>query len=375
MSIAPLPIAGCVLQREEFIMKCIRAFATRLALAFALVYGSAAGAAQQPDAWITTKVKMALLADAGLEGVRVNVDTIDGLVTLHGRVESDATKAKAAEVARSIEGVREVRNLLQVKPAGEADARRAAVADDALATNVAAALSKDRTLADSKIEVRSAHDGRVLLAGEAKTLGDHYRAIEVASRVDGVRSVASEIRSPDAYADEEIWSDAKPSEGAMEQAQQRATDLWITSAAKLRLLAAEGTPAFDVNVDTNDGTVTLFGKVDSAAAKSQAAEEVRKVEGVRNVVNELEVVAPENAARVENTDEALADVIESRLERRETLADDVKVEVSNGVARLSGTVDSYSERLTALSLARATLGVRRVVDDLKVQAPPAVSAR
>jgi osmotically-inducible protein OsmY len=360
-------------------MQRITAFATRLALAFALVYGSAnvAGAAQQPDAWITTKVKMALLTDRGLESVRVNVDTIDGLVTLHGRVDSDAEKAKVAQVARSIDGVREVRNLLQVEAAGAMDAKRASVADDVLAKNVATALKADRALADSSIEVASAHDGTVLLGGKAATLSDHHRAIDVTARVDGVRRVASEIESPDTLADEELWHDAKPEGNAMAETQQLATDVWITSAAKMRLLASEGTTAFDINVDTSDGSVTLFGKVDSAAAKTQAEAEVRKVEGVRNVVNALEVVALENQDRVANTDAALVGVIESRLDRREALADgDVKVEVSNGVARLSGTVNSYSERITALSLARSTLGVRRVIDDLKVQSPqPAVSSR
>lgn len=351
-------------------MRRTTAFLSRLALAGALLVGTAqsAFAVQQPDAWITTKVKIALLTDQGLKTTGMNVDTVDGLVTLHGRVANDAEKVQAAKVARGIQGVRDVRNLLQIEPASGAKA--AAVADDQLETKVSSALKADPALGNSSVKVVSVKDGIVLLGGKAATLGDHYRAIEVASRVDGVRRVASEIESPDTLADEELWRDAKPdAPDAVASAEQRATDMWITSAAKMRLLANADTPAFDINVDTDDGRVTLFGMVDSAAAKQQAEAEVRKVEGVKNVVNDLQVVADAKQERVEQSDEAILKAIESRFARRDSLKESkITVEVSNGVARLSGHVDSWSEHLTALTLARSTSGVKKVIDDLQVEA-------
>jgi hyperosmotically inducible protein len=149
--------------------------------------------------------------------------------------------------------------------------------------------------------------------------------------------------------------------------------MWITGASKVRLLASSDTPAFDINVDTRDGVVTLFGMVDSAEAKQKAEAEVRKVDGVKNVVNDLQVVADSRKERVEQTDEMLTETIESRLKQRDP-GSDVTVEVTNRVARLSGEVASSSEHLTALTLARSTAGVKQVIDDLKV-APPAVSSR
>jgi osmotically-inducible protein OsmY len=72
--------------------------------------------------------------------------------------------------------------------------------------------------------------------------------------------VASEIKSPDKLADNEIYAD-KPETTA--KAGNPMSDMWITSAVKMRLMADERTPALDVNVDTTDGAVTLFGMVPS----------------------------------------------------------------------------------------------------------------
>jgi hyperosmotically inducible periplasmic protein len=357
-------------------MRRIPALLSRVAIAAALALAAAptAMAVQQPDAWITTKVKIKLLTTEGMASTGVNVDTIDGLVTLHGRVGTEAEKAKAAELAHQIDGVRDVRNLIQVSPAHEK--KSAAVADAALEKNVSAKLKADPALGDSSVQVESVKDGVVLLGGKAATLSDHYRAIDDASRVDGVRRVASEIQSPDTMADEELWHDSKAkggTQGDMASAKQKATDMWITSAAKMRLIASSDTPAFDINVDTHDGSVTLFGMVDSATTKQKAESEVRKVDGVRNVVNDLQVVSETRKDAVVHSDDTLTKEIQSRLGKRSALADsDVKVEVSNGVARLSGHVDSWSEHLTALSLARATTGVKKVIDDLEVR--PKVSA-
>ncbi|HEY8494471.1 MAG TPA: BON domain-containing protein, partial [Myxococcota bacterium] len=71
--------------------------------------------------------------------------------------------------------------------------------------------------------------------------------------------------------------------------------------------------------------------------------------------------------------------IEQRLEASERLGEaDFDVEVQNGVARLSGSVPSQGDKLAALTVARSTQGVRRVIDDLRVEppvgAPPAERA-
>jgi hyperosmotically inducible protein len=343
-----------------------------VALTLATALAGPAMAASAPDAWLTTKIKIALLTDEGVSARDVNVDTIDGRVTLHGIVGTAAEKAKAEQLARSTKGVREVRNLLQVVPSRAQD--RAEASDEQLKERVSAALEADRSLADSDISVVSVRNGVVLLGGEAETLSDAYQAVQDAARVEGVAHVASEIRSPDELGDAELWRDGEIDE-AGEQVQSTARDRWITTATKMRLMANTETPAFDINVDTRDGIVTLFGMVDSARAKEQAAAEARKVSGVRQVVNDIQVVSPGQASAVAKNDDVLEESIEQRI-GAETALDDSKidVEVEAGVARLTGTVKTRVDQVTALTIARATPGVQRVIDDLRL-ATPSVSLR
>jgi hyperosmotically inducible protein len=67
------------------------------------------------DAAVTAKLKSALLQAPDVKGTDVNVDTVNGKVTLKGTVESQAQADRAVQIARASEGVREVDNQLMVK--------------------------------------------------------------------------------------------------------------------------------------------------------------------------------------------------------------------------------------------------------------------
>jgi osmotically-inducible protein OsmY len=68
------------------------------------------------DTTITTRVKTAMLNDPAVGGLRIDVDTFKGVVTLSGRVESQAEKDQAVALARRTQGVVEVKDALQVLP-------------------------------------------------------------------------------------------------------------------------------------------------------------------------------------------------------------------------------------------------------------------
>ena len=337
-----------------------------LASALVLVVAGAAGLARaegSPDGWITTKVKMALILAEDVSATDVRADTIDGMVTLHGTVQSAEESARAERAARAVSGVRELRNLLQVVDTPRRGA--AAIADEAVASEVARRLGADPALRDGEIRVESVNLGVVLLGGDAYTLSDHLHALEVARRTPGVKRVASEIVSPDALGDDEIWRDAEAAPDPT--VSPTARDRWITTAAKVRLIANEATPARDINVDTAGRAVTLFGTVPSEAARRAAEREVRKVDGVKSVENDLQVVLPDSSAAVEQRDDRVSQAIAERLKQSDELSDaSIEVAVANGVARLTGSVDSQADRLTALTLARTTEGVRSVVGDLAI---------
>jgi osmotically-inducible protein OsmY len=67
------------------------------------------------DATITTKVKAAMFDDPALKVMQIGVETMQNVVQLSGFVDSEQTKARAGERARSVTGVREVKNDLVVR--------------------------------------------------------------------------------------------------------------------------------------------------------------------------------------------------------------------------------------------------------------------
>ena len=90
--------------------------------------------------------------------------------------------------------------------------------------------------------------------------------------------------------------------------------------------------------------------------------------GVKSVQNDLQVVPEVAVKRVEKRDDQLHDAVQKQLESRAALKDDkIDVEVKNGVVRLTGTVDGFGERMTALTVARSTDGVKSVIDDLRIE--------
>jgi hyperosmotically inducible periplasmic protein len=158
-----------------------------LALAF-LTTGSVY--ADSPDAWITTKAKIALLTADGVSITAVNVDTVGGTVTLHGKVKTEGEKERAAVAVRSVDGVKGVQNLLQVVP--DAFKESVGVADSSIKDNVEASLM---ATGFKDVKVASVNKGVVLLSGTTDTLASKLRAIETAYKVAGVQRVASEVQT------------------------------------------------------------------------------------------------------------------------------------------------------------------------------------
>ena len=167
---------------------------SRIGCAIALILVFAAGvakAADTPDAWVTIQTKVSLMTTEGVSTKDLNVDTVNGVVTLHGKVTTEAEKAKAENVARRIEGVKEIKNLLQVVPS----AQRAVVerSDDSIKTSVEAAFKANRRVNTSGIKVASVNKGVVLLSGKTKSFEAHLESVEVANAVRGVRRVSTEV--------------------------------------------------------------------------------------------------------------------------------------------------------------------------------------
>jgi hyperosmotically inducible periplasmic protein len=67
------------------------------------------------DAAVTAKVKAALVQADDVKGLSINVDTVNGVVTLKGTVDTQQQADRAVSIAKVAEGVKEVRSELTVK--------------------------------------------------------------------------------------------------------------------------------------------------------------------------------------------------------------------------------------------------------------------
>jgi osmotically-inducible protein OsmY len=76
---------------------------------------SAQAGVAMDDTAITTKVKAAIFAEPGLKTLQISVDTVKGVVTLSGSVDSRSNSDRAKELAGAVAGVKDVENRLVVK--------------------------------------------------------------------------------------------------------------------------------------------------------------------------------------------------------------------------------------------------------------------
>jgi len=156
-----------------------------------IVAGALAARADVSDSWITTKAQIALLTMDGFSVSGANVDTVNGNVTMHGKVGTTEDRAKAELTVSKVTGVKTVKNLLQVVPNSVKEA--VAANDSDVKERVEASLKADVKM--KNVTVASVNNGVVLLSGKTDSFTEDLRAIENAYSVKGVHRVASELKT------------------------------------------------------------------------------------------------------------------------------------------------------------------------------------
>ena len=146
-------------------------------------------------------------------------------------------------------------------------------------------------------------------------------------------------------------------------------DSTITAKVKAALVDHESIKSTDISVKTDQKVVTLSGFVESQAQAEEAVKVAKGVEGVTSVSDKLHVRdSKDTSVKGYAGDTAITSEVKAKL-----LADDivpsrkVKVETTDGVVQLSGSVDSQAQSDRAESIAKAIDGVKSVKNDLKTQ--------
>ena len=141
------------------------------------------------DAAITAQVKTKLAESPQTKAYQMEVETFRGVVQLNGYVDADAGKTAATSIARSVNGVKEVRNNLVVSSGQTVGA----VVDDSVITaKVKTELIADPQTKAGQINVTT-ENGVVQLAGFVDSSTEKAKAEEIARSVSGVRGVRNDL--------------------------------------------------------------------------------------------------------------------------------------------------------------------------------------
>ncbi len=131
-------------------------------------------------------------------------------------------------------------------------------------------------------------DGNVILTGKVENSVDKKLAEELVSNIDGVVSVDNKLTIvADADMDSELSEDM---EEGYEEGTSELTDAKIATVIKTRLLLDTDISGFDIDVDVENGNVTLTGEVDSDAERDLAVEIAKNASDVKDVKSNLRVV-------------------------------------------------------------------------------------
>jgi osmotically-inducible protein OsmY len=173
------------------------------------------------------------------------------------------------------------------------------------------------------------------------------------------------------------------------------SDPGITSAVKSKMAADDTVKAYRIDVDTKDRVVTLSGAVDTPAARERAVEIARGTEGVQDVVDRLTITpgatpttgvddplqregreaVREGQDKARDAGDAMPDLSDAGITttvKAKLLGDTrvpglkIDVDTRDGVVTLTGTVSAGTEKERAVELAKATNGVKSVVDRIKI---------
>ncbi len=141
------------------------------------------------DKTITTKVNMDMVRDPLVKARKIDVDTLEGIVTLTGVVETQEEATRAVEIASQVAGVQRVDNNLQIgtKSFGQS------FNDKVIGSKIKGKLIKEPGIRSLNVDV-DVERGVVTLTGIVHSSGNKARIIEIARTTAGTVKVVDNLR-------------------------------------------------------------------------------------------------------------------------------------------------------------------------------------
>lgn len=180
--------------------------------------------------------------------------------------------------------------------------------------------------------------------------------------------LSSAVMSGSAMAESNAASEAgQKVDSSMNKVGNFMDDSAITAKVKAALVDHDAIKSTDISVKTENKVVILSGTVDNQSQSDQATSLAKGVEGVSSVENKLTI----REGKADSMKGYAGDAATTSEVKAKLLADDivpsrkVKVETTDGVVTLTGTVESKAQVERAESIAKAIDGVKSVENDLK----------
>jgi hyperosmotically inducible protein len=168
--------------------------------------------------------------------------------------------------------------------------------DAGITTNVKSKMAADDTVKAHEINVDT-KNGVVTLTGDVDSAIAKERAVQIARTTDGVREVVDNLTVTESAPTGGLFDRDGVDRGTgnigdndrQDRNEPITGDPGITSAVKAKLLADSTVSGLRIDVDTENGVVTLTGDVKSKAEADRAVMLARNTDGVTRVVNHLKV--------------------------------------------------------------------------------------
>jgi hyperosmotically inducible periplasmic protein len=146
---------------------------------------------QIDDVGLTAALGTKYALDTEIDRYRIDIDTVNGIVTLRGSVSSAEQRTEAERIARGTEGVRDVINELEIDPTERTAST--AFEDTWIAAMVNSKLAVDPEVKSRNVDV-DVRDGVVTLSGTVESEAGRKEAEDLARSVDGVTQVVNELQ-------------------------------------------------------------------------------------------------------------------------------------------------------------------------------------
>lgn len=145
-------------------------------------------------------------------------------------------------------------------------------------------------------------------------------------------------------------------------------DSAITTKVKSALLADEDIKSFDIKVETNKGEVQLSGFVDNQTQVDRAAEVAKRVEGVKNVINNTTLKTTSTTVGEQIDDGIITTKVKAALLAEESIKSfDISAVTRDGEVQLSGFVANQTQIDRATEVARGVEGVKKVINEMSIK--------